>query len=943
MRFYENPRKTYENREKPRAYYIPTGNAQCISLNGEWKFGYIENSDMSKEPAKWDKIKVPSCWQTLGYENPNYSNVNYPFPCDDPYVPNINPMGVYERDFELFDTANDTYVVFEGVATCAVLYINGAYVGFTQGSHLQSEFDISKYVKVGKNKIRVNVYKWCCGSYLEDQDCFRYNGIFRDVYILTRPQGHIKDVDIKTIENKYINVKVDKKATIKLYDGDSLIDTKTGSAEMFLVNNPKLWTAETPNLYTVVIEYAGEIITQKVGLRTISVSKKHELLINGTPVKLKGVNHHDTHPTNGYCLTDEEILKDLKLIKSINANTIRTSHYPPTPKFLEYCDQLGIYVVLETDNETHGFLRRLPNVQYKYDMESGAWPMSKPEWKAEHVNRMERAYVRDKNHASIIMWSVGNECGFDKNGIAMVEYLRGVDKERLVHSESASGLHLDEYTDVWSRMYPEPKEIKEMIDKKTCKLPMFLCEYSHAMGNGPGDVWKYVEMFNKYPQLIGGCIWEWCDHTFIVKGVQKYGGDFEGELTHEKNFCCDGLVFSDRSFKPGTYEVRAAYMPLRFNYEGKKLTITNLFDFTSLKDYVIKYRIIADGIELEKKELKIALEPKKEYTIETDKNIEMCSLGASITVELIAPDGTSMGELSQKIDCRRIVANKVFEPATKINDSDMFITIKGKGFEYRFNKQIGNFDSMKIGNKEILYGGIKIGAFESIIDNHRYMIPYWTDENIWQGENLNKSFINVRSVELRDNVITVEAAYGGVSRSPLFVYTLKVSVFKNGKVSFDLDGNIRKDATWLPRLGFEIPLDKSISNFKYFGDGPYDNYVDLCHHVHQEYFNSTPGKEYVNYVYPQEHGNHCNVCLAEFDKRFRIVGRDSFNLNVSKYSVDQIWKAKHTDEFGKQYATHVRVDYKVSGIGSGSCGPWLHEEYRFNDKKINFGFDFEII
>ena len=393
MRFYENPKKTYENREKPRAYYIPEGEAKYTLLNGVWNFAFFENSDFAEEPKKWDKIDVPSCWQIKGYENPNYTNINYPFLCDMPYVPNINPMGVYEREFDVENPDFDQYIVFEGVSSCVVLYINGQYVGFSQGSHLQAEFDITKFVKKGKNTIRANVYKWCAGSYLEDQDFFRFNGIFRDVYLLSRPKGHLKDFEIKTLYNKKINLKADKSVVAKLYDGETLLDTQEGAKVSFTVENPKLWNAETPNLYTLVIECAGEIITQKVGLRKIAVSSKKELLINGSPVKLKGINHHDTHKFNGWTMTDEEVYNDLVLIKSLNMNCVRTSHYPPCPKFVDYCDEIGLYVVLECDNETHGILRRKANVGYSYDMEENAWPMNHPDWKNEHVNRMERTYA----------------------------------------------------------------------------------------------------------------------------------------------------------------------------------------------------------------------------------------------------------------------------------------------------------------------------------------------------------------------------------------------------------------------------------------------------------------------------------------------------------------------------------------------------------------------
>ncbi|MBQ3040088.1 MAG: glycoside hydrolase family 2 [Clostridia bacterium] len=941
MRFYENPKKTYENREKQRAYYIPQGNAKYLLLNGEWNFAYFENSDLATEPEKWDKITVPSCWQLLGYENPNYTNINYPFLCDMPYVPNVNPMGVYERKFEVDIIENDHYVVFEGVATCAALYINGEYVGFTQGSHLQAEFDITNFVKKGENTIRVNVYKWCAGSYMEDQDCFRFNGIFRDVYVLSRPKGHIKDIDIKTEKNKRIVVKADREATVRLYDGDTLLDEQFGKKVVFTLENPKLWNAENPYLYTVKIECAGEIITQKVGVRTISVSKKLELLINGTPVKLKGINHHDSTKYNGWCMTDEEYINDLKLIKSLNMNCVRTSHYPPGPKFLEYCDELGLYVVLECDNETHGILRRKANVGYSYDMEENAWPMNHPDWKNEHVNRMERTYMRDRNHASIIMWSAGNECGFGANGIAMSEYIHKHDKQRLFHAESATGLGMHEHTDVFSKMYPELHDLVKWLDNKDFGIPIYLCEYSHAMGNGPGDVWQYMELIHKYPQFIGGCIWEWCDHTVVVDGVQKYGGDFEGELTHDENFCCDGLVFADRSFKAGTYEVQSAYLPLRFEFKNGKLKITNHFDFTSFESYTVNYKIRIDGITAEEKNLKLDLAPKKSITIVTDTNPTECKLGASVDVTLVAPDGTELGSLSQIIDCKKIVEPKASAPATLTEDAH-YVYAMGEGFKYRFNKQLAGFDSLEINGEEHLSAPVRVGAFSAIIDNHRGLIPLWTNQNIWQGENLDVAFTNVRKVTVKENTIVAECAYGGVSRLPIFIYKLKATIFANGRIAFELTGDVREGAIWLPRLGLEFTLDKKFQEFKYFGEGPYESYVDMHHHARQDYFVSNVDAEYVPYVMPQDHGYHSKTVEAEIGK-IKFVGRNTFNLNVSKYSAHQLWNAKHTDEIGESFATHVRIDYKFSGIGSGSCGPWTNPKFRLSDKKIKFAFDMEIL
>ncbi len=945
MRFYENPQKTSENREKQRAYYIPKGEAEYTSLNGEWDFAFFKNSDIASEPEKWDKIPVPSCWQIHGYENPNYTNINYPFPCDMPYVPNINPMGMYQREFEVTDIEKETYIVFEGVCSCAVLYINGEYVGFTQGAHLQSEFNISKFVKKGANTIRVNVYKWSVASYLEDQDFFRFNGIFRDVYMLSRPKGHIKDIDIRTQKNKIVVVKTDAEATVKLYDKDQKIGEMSGKVCRFEVKEPKLWTAETPYLYTAVIECAGEIIEQKVGIRRISVSAKNEVLINGKPIKIKGINHHDSTPNAGWTMTEEEFRKDIELIKSINCNSIRTSHYPPHPKFLEICDEIGIYVTLETDHETHGFLRRYPDVNYNYDVTHNEWPASHPAWKKEHISRMERAYQRDKNHACIYMWSVGNECGFEQNTAAMVDYIRKHDKERLAHSESATWGNNPEklkYSDVHSRMYTKPSEVEEILQNKKYDVPFYLCEFSHAMGNGPGDVWDYVELSYKYPQYLGGCIWEWCDHTVVVDGVQKYGGDFEGELTHDGNFCCDGLVFSNREFKAGTYEVKAAYAPFRFEFKNGKLKITNRYDFLNIKDCSFKYQIRVDGITVEEKTVVVDAEPRKSATVYTDTNPESCKIGANIDVTMIDKNGKELATLSQRIDCK-IISEKTTLPLANLEEKSIYIYAKGEGFEYRFNKQLGNFDSIKVDGKELLFAPVKIGAFRALTDNDKNMKCFWTNENIWQGENLNVAFTNVRSVKVKDNVIVAKCVAAGVSRLPFFEYDLKASIFENGKISFDLKGEVRKDAKWLPRLGFEFAFDKDIQCFDYYGMGPYENYSDMCHHVREDFFVSDASSEYVNYVYPQEHGNHANVKFAEFEDTLRFVGKKTFNLNVSAYSIDQLYNAKHTDEIGDSYATHVRIDYKTSGVGSAACGPQLDPNHRVSEKEIKFAFDMELV
>lgn len=991
MRFYERYDKTSENRLPQRAFYIPEGQAVYTLLNGDWRFNYYPNSDavdVNGKIKKWDKVIVPSTWQNTGYENPNYANINYPYPVDPPYVPNVNPVGIYEKDFVITDKNKKSYFVMEGVSSCAVVYINGKYVGFTQGSHLQAEFDISEFVKEGKNTVRVVVYKWCVGSYLEDQDFFRCNGIFRDVYVLERPEGHITDFSVETENNDTIIVKTDSGVEVNLYDkGEVIVAAVTdenGVTEM-KIDNPVLWNAEKPYLYEVELKKAGEVIYENVGLCTYAVSENNEFLVNGVSVKLKGVNHHDSHPLKGWVMSDEDIINDLKLMKELNINCIRTSHYPPTPRFLSFCDKMGFYVVLETDIETHGFVRRYSNMSYGYDVETGEWPCCMEEWKDEHVERMARAYHRDKNHTSIFMWSTGNESGHGPNHIAMIEYLRSVDNKRLVHAEDASrafhrwdsnlnkakeNLELAEKrsenveeakekyqkavadrekavtdmrrADFHSGMYISLSELERWTSTNLVNQPIFLCEYAHAMGNGPGDVFDYVEKFYCHPALVGGCIWEWCDHTVIVDGVQKYGGDFKGELTHDGNFCCDGLVFADRSLKAGSLEAKIAYAPFRFEYNDGKITVENRFDFTNLNECKLTYVIACDGEVLEEKTLSLDVAPHQKGVIDTAAKFpETCKYACTVTATL-SQNGVELGTLQQEIECQKESILGEINGEAKIYEDGTFIYAQGENFKYGFNKQSGNIESMVIDGKEQLYAPTQLSLYRPWTDNERNIKHRLIKIDIWSGENLDYTWYNVRESKIEGNKITFDVAIAPLSRYPVFCYALSYTVGANGTVKVELDGKVRDFGMWLQRLGFEFAFKSKNMEFDYFGMGPEENYCDLYHNCALDWYVSNAQQEYVNYIRPQEHGNHLKVRELNLENKVTFKAEKTFETAVSKYSMDQIMKANHTDEIGESKATYVRIDYKSSGIGSNSCGPALEEKYRFNDKDIHFVYTISI-
>ena len=938
MRKYENPRATSENRCAPRSYYIPGGKSEYSLLNGTWRFAYYSRDiDVPETIGNWDTIPVPSCWQLHGYENPNYSNINYPYPCDPPYVPDDNPCGVYEREFELAEKWGKVYFVFEGVSSCAYLYVNGQYVGFTQGSHLQAEFDITDFVRQGTNTLRAKVLKWCCGSYLEDQDFFRYNGIFRDCYILQRPAGHIEDVEIIP-NDRAIRIRLEGCANVKIRAGEQLLSQCAMEGEYeYAPEDPVLWNAEKPFLYTVELERDGEVIELKTGLRKIEVSDEYALLINGVAVKLHGVNHHDTSAHRGWCQSDEELRKDLLLMKELNMNCVRTSHYPPTPKFIQMCDEIGLYVVCETDIETHGFLRRLPNVDYYFDVESNAWPCTKAEWKGEFVERMRRMVENFKNHPSIIIWSTGNESGHGSNHVEMIRWTKNRDGSRLVHAEDANRKGQNYNVDVYSMMYSSLADVERYAVTDDLPMPVFLCEYSHAMGNGPGDVWDYNELFDKYPKLIGGCIWEWADHVVTMDGVQKYGGDFEGELTHDGNFCCDGLVFANRTLKAGSLEAKAAYQPIRTHYADNILMVYNRLDFTNLDEYRFQYWIEVDGAKQEVFETVLSVAPHTSAKLEIPYAETTCRYGVYLNTRLYQGN-REVAHTQHKLPCT--VVEPVKKPRIQLHEDNQLICAEGENFRYYFSMHYGVFTGITVDGKEQLAGRPTLSACRAPTDNDRNIQFRWLQLNEWQGENLDKSSVKVYDCWVEDNAIIVSGSLSGISRTPLFRFVQKIEIAEDGEITITLRGTVRQDAIWLPRLGFEFELPGDVTDFTYYGNGPAESYRDMCHAGYVGLHESNANSEYIHYVRPQEHGNHTSVKMLRIGN-LEFATDGEMEINASRYSTAALLKAEHTDELVADGKTHLRIDYKVSGIGSNSCGPELEQEYRLAEKEIQFTFSIQ--
>lgn len=941
MRKYERLDVLSENRLPQRAYYIPYESAEKALkgerktsayyrlLNGDWAFRYYERdvdvpADLDTITG-WDTLPVPSCWQMHGYDEPWYFNVNYPYPVDPPYVPDENPCGVYRTTFTLTEkwTERDTHIVFEGVCSCMELYINGQYVGMTQGSHLQAEFDVTPQVKAGENVLTAKVYKWCVGSYLEDQDFLRMNGIFRDVYLLNRRVGGLHDVEIKA-DCHTIAVSAD---TYTVYDAAGAVAD---------LSCPVLWNAEKPYLYTVVVQDADEYIPFKVGMREVCLDENGVFRINGVAVKLKGVNHHDTHPTLGYAQDDASLREDLVKMKELNINCIRTSHYSPTPEFLCLCDELGFYVVDETDLETHGFCNR--NGPFVYDIESDDWICKQPAWEAAFMDRITRTVERDKNHASVVIWSMGNESGYGVNFDTMLNWTKRRDPSRLVHYQGAELVKNNAPVDIASYMYPSLEDFKKSLIHDAPR-PVFLCEYSHAMGNGPGDVQLYVDVFYGNERAMGGCIWEWTDHTVMRNGVQCYGGDF-GEPLHDGNFCCDGLVFSDRRYKAGTLHAKYAYQPLKVELDGDEIVLTNRYDFTDLSEKILTVTLSVDGKETDGRTVAVSAAPHETVRIPKPFTApQTCEHGCYLQVTLQDADGYERAFTQLTLPSQR-AAVTVGEPFTAFREDERYIYAEAAGTAYRFNRLYGHFDSIVKNGREQLAAPIRLTVYRAPTDNDRHVRTTWDcfrfGNNMGIG-NFDALCSKVYEVTVEGNRIVTKGSLAGLSRKPFFRYTQVLEFFDDGTVAMTVEGDKKKELeAFFPRFGYEIKSPVKNQGFTYFGMGPYECYSDMNCHVHKGLFHSTPDEEYVPYVCPQEHGNHYGTTYLALDNGLCFMTDGQFECNVSRYDTAALAAALHTDELVENGLTNIRVDYRVSGIGSNSCGPSLPEAYRVNESHIAF-------
>ncbi|WP_077369487.1 beta-galactosidase subunit alpha [Anaerosalibacter sp. Marseille-P3206] len=938
-------------------------------LNGMWKFYYSNTPEESPEGfyeksfdvSNWDDIRVPGNWQLQGYGYPHYTDLIYPFPVDPPRVPSENPTACYRRNFYIPEDWSGLQVLlrFEGVDSGFHLWVNGKEVGYSQGSRMPSEFDITSYIKTGKNTLAVRVYQWTDGSYLEDQDMWWLSGIFRDVALIARNRVHIEDFFIKTkLDENYedgvlsietVIANIDSKAEgdykieyILLDEDFSKVGEKIiGKPQNIInveipVNGPNKWSAENPYLYNLlqVLKDANdnilEVVPSKVGFRTVKV-KDGNFLVNGVPIMLKGVNRHEVHPDLGRAVPFHAMEEDVILMKRHNINAVRTSHYPNHPRFYELCDRYGLYVIDEADLECHGFELLGDISQLSGD----------PKWEKAYVDRIERMVERDKNHPSIIMWSLGNESGFGSNFKSMTEWCHKRDDTRLVHYEGDFEV---EVADVVSTMYSSHEKMEEH-GKKDMDKPHILCEYAHAMGNGPGGLKEYWDIFYKYKRLQGGFVWEWVDHgirRYTEDGREyfAYGGDF-GDEPNNANFCCDGLLRPDRIPTPGLKQYKKIIEPVKVkevNLSKGQVEIKNIYDFISLDHLNLHWNISGDGktlqsgildmpyIEAGSSEIvTIPFDLNKKYELNTD-------LWLNIQFDLaVDTDWANKGhviaweqfKLPYSSSKKSILA-KQYMHSLNVEEDCKFINIEGYNFRLIFNKIKGQICNWNYEGVDILKEGPKLNLWRAPIDNDMYVVKEWRRKGIHQ---IQHRIDNVETnIDGKQVTVTIKDFVSPPNGDWAVECEYKYNVYGSGDVDMSIKGNPKgKLPESFPKIGLQMKLPIDMSRVKWYGRGPGESYIDSNEASPFGIYCSSVDELYTPYSYPQDNGNRSDVqwvSLAdERETGFVVIAEDMLNFSAHYYTTEDLESAKHLSDLNKRDFITLNIDYKNHGLGSNSCGP----------------------
>ncbi len=991
--FHEDPQILHVGTCPIRSYYLPfadeeeshTGvSSRVFSLDGEWAFRYFESFGQAVDPEEglcfdeeeMGSIPVPSCWQNHGYGRHMYTNVRYPFPVDPPFVPDENPCGLYVRHFELEEKDQEArwFLNFEGVDSCFYLWVNGKFAGYSQVSHATSEFELTELLQEGDNTLAVLVLQWCDGSYLEDQDKLRMSGIFRDVYLIARPQAFLRDYFVKEsfapdFSHAQVTVelmpegKLDLTASLYAPDGTLVAACEHPKDSAVLeVPAPVLWNAEHPAQYTLVLETPDECIVQMVGLRKIEVVDG-VVYLNGVNIKFRGVNRHDSDPVTGYTISREQALLDLALMKRHNVNAIRTSHYPNAPWFLQMCSEYGFYVIGEADMESHGMAMRYS----EHSNENYADAADDPQFGEAILDRMQRSVIRDKNNAAVVIWSLGNESGWGENFEAAGRWAKEYDPSRLLHYENFLTYHKARkpdfsMLDLYSRMYASLDQVRDYFAGKDLdenlpekKLPFIQCEYIHAMGNGPGDAEDYQQLIMEYDGFCGGFVWEWCDHAVYGgttpdnRPIYRYGGDF-GEFPHDGNFCMDGLVYPDRTPHTGLLEYKNVIRPIRARRaEGKADTfiLHNYLDFTNAEDFLtVSYEISQDGEVLYGGELELPhLPPHGEAEVVLPALPEggVCTLLLSYATKAagdFCTAGHALGFDEIVLHDEPFFLDAPAEGPVELEETGDAVVLTGEKFRYVFNKHTGLFDSLVWQNRNYLEKPMGWNLYRAPTDNDQYIRHQWELAG-YHRPTVKVYGVQVSRLENGGACVTCQLSIAALTVSPFLRVEAQWAIDAQGRIDASLD--CRRDGRfpWLPRFGVRLFMPRDFASVEYFGYGPYESYQDKHQASHLGVYAQAVDAMHEDYLKPQENSSHwgCRyVTLTDGAYSLTASSETPFSMNVSPYTQEELAEKKHNYELTKCGQTVFCLDYKMSGVGSNSCGPELLPQYRLEEEEFAFRF-----
>ena len=1026
MIYHENPEMLHMNTLARHSYFIPFAKNQdpfakreesksLELLNGDWSFRYfdsildLEDDFLSVESEKM--IPVPSNWQLYGYDKPQYTNVAYPIVFDPPFVPDDDPVGIYSRDYSYVKDGKDRILVFEGVDSCFYLYINDTFVGYSQVSHVISEFDITGFLEEGKNKITVAVLKWCDGTYLEDQDKIRLSGIFRDVYVLSRPGERLEDYQVKTIlsgkgETAQLTLTVkgcDVQAMLSDPEGKEVcrFEVKNGENVTVPVADPALWSAEDPKLYALTLTAGEEVIGDKVGFRKI-VIENGVVKINDVPVKFHGVNRHDSDPETGYAASVAQMEKDLVLMKQHNINAVRTSHYPNSPLFYQLCDRYGLYVIDENDMESHGCVEVYNDLTgCGSDGYRGIALLASDErFRKAILDRIEALVTRDYNRPCVVMWSLGNESGYGTNMRAAAELVKKLDDTRLVHYESTLKLDdtSDDVLDLVSEMYTSTENMKKYLEKEEEKRPFILCEYCHAMGNGPGDLEDYHQTFYSNERFCGGFIWEWSDHSVILgetpDGRKKYGygGDW-GEKHNDGNFCMDALTYPDRTPHTGLLETKQVYRPIRVEkgIKNGEFVLHNLLEHVDPGTYLEgTYEISYDGAVVSGPVFAFHMEPLGSTTIEvpevkdfegeeayirfifrTTKALPYCEKGYEVCFDQlplfeaeVRDDASDQAVMDQamtehmatgKMTASDAVTDQTWtaqkgKPAEtakelsgdinqepQVTTEPFTVTIDFGSVSYRFNKRISAIDSISCEGREILEKPVEFNFFRAPVDND-------VMKQDWYRAHLNDSIARGYGVKVEQEgaevILTQRQSFGWSIYQPIAYMDVKYVFVKEG-VDIHCEVETGNKVPFLPRFGLRMFVSKAFENISYYGYGPYESYIDKHQASYMGNFEAKVSQMHEDYIRPQENSSHYNckhMSISDGNVKLTFTHPDGFSFNASRYTQEELAAKRHNFEL-EECGLHVLcVDYKMAGVGSHACGPQLAQKYRLPLPKFEADF-----